>query len=98
MNDAVEAYGNAVRLDPRFDAARGRLAEARAVNVAQATTIAQMAVLAGRELPGPLTALREVRRLVPSEIGGRDAASEVLGNEGLGREVILEIVVQPAEF
>lgn len=96
VKDAVTAYDNAVRFDPRFDAARGRLAEARAVEIAQATTIPRLAVLASRERPGPLSALHEVRRLVPSEIGGRDATAEVLGNEGLGREVILEIIVQPA--
>lgn len=95
---AVEAYQNAIGLDPRFDAARGRLAEALAVNRARATPLAQMAALASRELPGPLTGLQEVRRLVPSGIGGRDAVAEALGVEGVGREVILEIVVQPAEL
>ena len=93
---AVTQYARAVQLDPRFDAARNRLSEARAVTAAGATTIAQMALLATRELPGPVRAMHEARRMAPSGIGERDAAAEVMGNEGLGRELILEIVVQPA--
>lgn len=93
---AATQYARAVQLDPRLEAARGRLTEARAVSAAGATTIAQMARLARRELPGPLHAAHEVRRLVPTGMGDRDAVAEVLGNEGLGRELILEIIVQPA--
>src|SRR5690606_14938428 len=89
---AARHYDGAALTDPSFQTARDRAAEADALAEGAAITTDEPAALAAAENAGPLAQLEEIQRLVPTDINQRDASSEVLGNEGLGRGALGEII------
>jgi tetratricopeptide (TPR) repeat protein len=92
FEQAAAHFAEAVRLDDGFDAARASADRATDAAAAGATSTDQLASQAGQEAlaTDPLSA---VEALVPP-VGGRDAAQEALGSEGLGRRTVLEIIIR----
>jgi len=87
----VRHYRRAVVLDPAFALARERAEEAElrmAALAAPPGAFARRAMLA----PGAETALDAVAAVFVPGGGARDAAAEALGNEGLGRRAILDLI------
>jgi tetratricopeptide (TPR) repeat protein len=90
---AAARFAEAARLDPGFTAARMRAAEANGAAVAGVTSTDQIASTAAEEegaAGGPDAA---VDAFLPGA-NGRDAASEVLGTEGLGRRSVLDLIIR----
>jgi TolB-like protein len=90
---AAQHFGHAAQLDPAFEGARIQAAASREMAAAVATTTADLNSLGIREMLHPLLELDAVQLLVPA-IQGREPAAEVLGNEGIGRPRILEIILR----
>jgi tetratricopeptide (TPR) repeat protein len=78
---ARELHAAAVALDPGFAAAREREAEAARLAEAEVVTTQQLGLRA--ILEDPYAHLAEAEALVPGA-GGRDALSELLGNDAIG--------------
>jgi len=77
---ARQNFTRAAVLDPAFDAALLKQAAAEQVaNAISPTEIAQRVVIGGEA-----ARLAEIEALVPG-LGGRDAAAELFGHEGIGR-------------
>ena len=93
-DQAASQFARAVQLDPNFMLARQHLDQARALQLAAATTPSALAELA--LLPvvsAPPDPFRAVEQMVPDP-GTRDAVVEALGAEGVGRRGTAEIVVR----
>ena len=93
--DAAAGYfQSASQLDPQFGGARVRAQTARQTARARTTTTRQIAQRAAAERAGSALQLRGAESIVPG-IGRRDAAAEVLGQEGVGaRSAVLEIRIR----
>lgn len=93
--EAVSQFARAVQLDPNFLIAKQHLDQARALQLASATTTSALAelALAPIDIVAPPDPFRAVEQLVPDP-GTRDAVAEALGAEGVGRRGTAEIVVR----
>jgi len=90
---AAREFATAARLDGSFAAARQNADRASQAAAAVATTTDQLAAQALGTFDPSASSLAGVETLVPGATG-RDAAPEVLGKEGIGKQTILEIVIK----
>src|SRR5690606_16410582 len=97
---AAEHYTRAAVADPAFGPAVERRDRAQGMSAAVVETTLQLGALAGAaagfgDAPGiEVPALDEMLRQVPAP-GGRDPVAEILGQEGLGRRAVIEIILRP---
>lgn len=96
---ATEHFERAVALDPGFELARERAGQARELATGTQLNTDRLAVLGtaeleGRAVPPEPPGLDALQGLIPS-MGGRNAASEALGREGVGtRRPAIEILIR----
>ena len=97
---AAMHYGRALEADPEFAPAAERRDRAQDISLAAAETTRQLGALAGGMaagfggVPDLEQVLDAVLRQVPTP-SGRDAAAEILGQEGLGQRSVIEIILRP---
>ncbi|HEX7048897.1 MAG TPA: CsgG/HfaB family protein [Longimicrobiales bacterium] len=90
---AAAHFSRAAELDPAFELARARAAAAAAMAAAAGTSTRRLAQ-DGTTASLPSIDFGLLDELVPN-FGGRDAASELLGSEGVdGRAAILQIILR----
>lgn len=91
---ATQHFQRAVQIDPGFSAARQAGEQSSEIAAAEQVTTQQLAQDASVEGATMLDPVLAVEALIPS-VTRRDAASESLGQEGLGqRRTILEIIIR----
>jgi tetratricopeptide (TPR) repeat protein len=90
---AAREFSRAAALDRSFSAARVSAQRASGLAVATATSTDQLSQRASAGSTASASSLAAVEALVPGA-GGRDAAPEVLGKEGVGKTTVLEIVIR----
>ncbi|MGH7460892.1 MAG: tetratricopeptide repeat protein [Longimicrobiales bacterium] len=86
---AARQFADAARLDPAFAMARNMATQARENAAAVSVSTTQLIEMAAIESSQPGAPATDV--LTPDPFA-RDAAAEVLGNEGLGRKTIIELI------
>lgn len=91
---AAQYFQSAAQLDPTFESAEGRARETQQIAATESVTPAELGALATAELAQAIPALEAVEVLIPTSISGRDAVAEVIGTEGVGRQVILEVILR----
>ena len=90
---AATHFARAGELDAGFDIAKSRgTANQQIANTTMLTT-KELGNLAAAEAQQALPGIDAIQALVPP-VSGRDAGAEILGNEGVGRPLILEIILQ----
>jgi tetratricopeptide (TPR) repeat protein len=91
---AVLYFGGAAELDPLFAAASRRAEAARLLVTGLAVSPAALSGLAFAEVGAPPLAVFDVQRVVPTTLGARDPAAEVLGTESIGGGTGLDIIIR----
>jgi len=100
---AAEHYARAAEVDPGFAPAVERRDQVRDMSVAATETTLQLGALAGAtpgptagfgDAPGLETLLDAMLQQVPPSTA-RDAAAEILGQEGLGQRGVIEVILRP---
>jgi tetratricopeptide (TPR) repeat protein len=93
FQSANRHFSEAISIDPGFVAAQQQAAAAAALGNASRVSTRDLARRGGREI-APTSSTVGAETLVPDP-SGRDAASEVLGTEGVGRsKATVEIIVR----
>jgi tetratricopeptide (TPR) repeat protein len=90
---AADHFRRAARIDPTFQIAREQAAASRSLAASASLGPGAFGTLAMGELALPLGEINAAQILVPP-IRGRDPVPEVLGVEGVGRTLILDIVIR----
>lgn len=94
FEQATQHFNQAVALDPNFTAAREQAQQSSELAAAAQVTTQQLAVEAVAEVAPVLDPALAIETIVPT-VERRDAASESLGQEGIGRRrTILELIIR----
>jgi tetratricopeptide (TPR) repeat protein len=89
---AAQHFAEATRLDGGFEAARTSAQRASGAAAAASVSTADLATRVGEEAVAVVEAF-DAGDLLPDP-AVRDPAAEILGNEGVGRRTILEIIIR----
>lgn len=89
---AAQHFAEATRLDAGFEAARASAQRATGAAAAASVSTTDLATRVGEEAVAAVEAF-DAGDLLPDP-AVRDPAAEILGNEGIGRSTILEIIIR----
>jgi hypothetical protein len=90
---AAQHFRRAAELDPNFREARERAEEAQDLADTHNLPTAELGRMARIELLQPLPRLELVELIIPTVLP-RDPVSEVLGTDGVGRDLLLDIIIR----